>query len=94
MARTVNLRRRLLRQAVVLGSVVGILWLLEIVDALLLRGTLDGFGLAPRSLTSVPAVLVAPFRWRCHSQLNMKNVLSRPLSSFGKNTGPVKTNPN
>jgi membrane associated rhomboid family serine protease len=61
MARTVNLRRRLLRQAVVLGSVVGILWLLEIVDALLLRGTLDGFGLAPRSLTSLPAVLVAPF---------------------------------
>jgi membrane associated rhomboid family serine protease len=61
MARTVNLRRRMLRQAIVLGSVVGVLWLLEIVDALLLRGILDGFGIAPRSLTSLPALLAAPF---------------------------------
>jgi membrane associated rhomboid family serine protease len=61
MARTVNLRRRLLRQAIVLGSFVGVLWLLEIVDALVLRGILDGYGIAPRALTSLPAVLVAPF---------------------------------
>ena len=61
MARTVNLRRRLLRQAIVLGSFVGLLWLLEIVDALILRGILDGYGIAPRALTSLPAVLVAPF---------------------------------
>jgi membrane associated rhomboid family serine protease len=61
LARTVNLRRRLLRQAVVLGSVVGALWLLEMFDALLLRGALDGFGIAPRSIWSLPALLVAPF---------------------------------
>ncbi len=61
MARTVNLRRRLLRQAIVLGAFVAGLWFLEIIDALLLRGALDGFGIAPRSLTSLPAVLVAPF---------------------------------
>jgi membrane associated rhomboid family serine protease len=61
MARTVNLRRRLLRQAIVLGSFVGLLWLLEIVDALILRGMLDGYGIAPRALTSLPAVLAAPF---------------------------------
>jgi membrane associated rhomboid family serine protease len=61
MARTVNLRRRLLRQAIVLGSFVGVLWLLEILDALFLRGVLDGFGIAPRTLTSLPAVLAAPF---------------------------------
>lgn len=61
LARTVDLRRRLLRQAVVLGSIVGVLWLLEIFDALVLRGALDGFGIAPRALTSLPAVLVAPF---------------------------------
>jgi membrane associated rhomboid family serine protease len=60
MARTVNLRRRLLRQAIVLGSIVAVLWLLEIADALLLRGALDSFGIAPRALTSLPAVLVAP----------------------------------
>jgi membrane associated rhomboid family serine protease len=61
MARTVNLRRLLLRQAIVLGSFVGVLWLLEIVDALILRGILDGYGIAPRALTSLPAVFVAPF---------------------------------
>ena len=49
MARTVNLRRRLLRQAIVLGSIVAVLWLLEIADALLLRGALDSFGIAPRA---------------------------------------------
>ncbi len=61
MARTVNLRRRLLRQAIVLGAFVAVLWFLEIIDALFLRGALDGFGIAPRSLTSLPGVLVAPF---------------------------------
>jgi membrane associated rhomboid family serine protease len=61
MARTVNLRRRVLRQAIVLGAFVAVLWFLEIIDALFLRGALDGFGIAPRLLTSLPGVLVAPF---------------------------------
>jgi membrane associated rhomboid family serine protease len=61
LARTVNLRRRLLRQGIMLGSVVGVLWLLEMFDAFVLRGALDGFGIAPRAITSLPAVLVAPF---------------------------------
>lgn len=61
MERTVNLRRRLLRQGIVLGAFVAVLWFLEFVDALFLRGALDGFGIAPRALTSLPAVLVAPF---------------------------------
>jgi membrane associated rhomboid family serine protease len=60
LARTVNLRRRLLRQAIVLGAIVGVLWLIEGLDALLLHGALDGFGIQPRTLTSLPAVLVAP----------------------------------
>jgi membrane associated rhomboid family serine protease len=60
LARTVNLRRRLLKQGIILGAAVGFIWLLEIVDALLLHGVLDGFGIAPRSLTSLPAVLLAP----------------------------------
>lgn len=60
LARTVNLRQRLLRQGIILGTVVGFLWLVEIVDALLLRGALDGFGIQPRTLTSLPAVMVAP----------------------------------
>jgi membrane associated rhomboid family serine protease len=61
LARTVNLRRRLLRQGIILGSIVGMLWLLEIFDAVVLKGALDGFGVAPRALTSLPALLLAPF---------------------------------
>lgn len=60
MARTVSLRRRLLQQGIVLGAIVGFLWLAEIVDALLLRGALDGFGIQPRTLTGLPAVFIAP----------------------------------
>lgn len=60
LARTVNVRRLLLRQGIVLGAIVGFLWLIEIFDALLLRGALDGFGIQPRTLSSLPAVLAAP----------------------------------
>ena len=60
LARTVNVRRRLLRQGIVLGGIVGFLWLIELFDAFLLQGALDGFGIQPRTLTSLPAVLVAP----------------------------------
>jgi membrane associated rhomboid family serine protease len=61
MDRTVNLRLLLRRQAIVIGALVAVLWFLEMIDALFLRGALDGFGIAPRSLTSLPAILVAPF---------------------------------
>ena len=50
-----------------------------------------------RALLAVSAPALywwSPFRWRCHSQLNMKNVLSLPLYSFGMKTGPLKKNPN
>lgn len=58
--RTTNLRRRLLRQGIVLGAIVGVLWFIEMIDALLLGGALDQFGIQPRTLTSLPSVLVAP----------------------------------
>lgn len=60
MTRTVNLRRRLLRQAVVLGAIVAFLWAVEMADALFLRGALDGFGIQPRALGSLPAITLAP----------------------------------
>jgi membrane associated rhomboid family serine protease len=58
--RTANVRRRLLRQAILLGVLVALLWVVEIVDAALLRGLLDGYGIQPRSLGSLPAVMVSP----------------------------------
>lgn len=59
--RTGGMRRTLRTQAVILGGIVVALWVLEVVDAVLLRGALDGFGIQPRTLSSLPALFVAPF---------------------------------
>ena len=61
MARTVNLRRRLLRQAIVLGAFVAVLWFLEIIDALVLAWRFGWLWHRAACCTSLPGVLVAPF---------------------------------
>lgn len=58
--RTVGVRRVLRTQAIILGVIVAALWVVEIFDAGLLRGALDGYGIQPRSLGSLPAIFVAP----------------------------------
>ena len=58
--RTGGVRRTLRTQAVILGGIVVVLWVIEAVDAVLLRGALDGFGIQPRTLSSLPALFVAP----------------------------------
>lgn len=60
LARTANLRRRLAQQGILLGTLVALLWAIELVDALLLRGWLDGFGIQPRQLGSLPGVMLSP----------------------------------
>ncbi len=61
LARTVHFRRRLLRQAVILGLLVAILWWVEIIDAVVLRGALDNFGVQPRTLGGLQAIVMAPW---------------------------------
>lgn len=58
--RTVGVRRTLRTQAIILGTIVAALWLIEVFDAAFLRGALDGYGIQPRTLSSLPAVFVAP----------------------------------
>ena len=58
--RTVGVRRTLRTQAIILGVLVAALWLVEIVDVALLRGALDGYGIEPRTWSSLPALFVAP----------------------------------
>jgi membrane associated rhomboid family serine protease len=58
--RTVGVRRTLRTHAILLGSIVVALWVIEAFDAAFLRGALDGWGIAPRSLGSLPAIFVAP----------------------------------
>ena len=61
LARTQGMRGVLLRQGVVLGAVVALLWAIEIVDATLLSGALDGWGVTPRTLDGLRAIVIAPW---------------------------------
>ena len=48
-------------QVLILGGLVAIFWGLEIVDSSFLRGTLDLYGIRPRSLIGLRGILFAPF---------------------------------
>jgi membrane associated rhomboid family serine protease len=48
-------------QARLLGSIVGIFWIVELVDQFLLRGFLDRFGVIPRNLIGLRGIALAPF---------------------------------
>ncbi len=59
--RTEKVRRRLLRHAAILGGVVAMLWIVELLDWLWLRGALDGFGIQPRTWSGLQAIVIAPW---------------------------------
>jgi len=59
--RTQDVRQQLLGHAIVLGATVLFLWLIEIADWLVLDGRLDSFGIQPRTLGGLQAVVIAPF---------------------------------
>ena len=46
--RSQEIVRKLVTQAIVLGSFVAVFWLVELVDSLVLDGDLDGYGIKPR----------------------------------------------
>jgi len=48
-------------QVTILGGFVALMWILEIVDLLLFRGTLDRYGIRPRSLIGLRGILLMPF---------------------------------
>ena len=53
--------RRLKTQAIVIGSFVAVIWLVELVDWLLLNSALDDYGIQPREQTGLRGILLAPF---------------------------------
>lgn len=48
-------------QATILGGMLAIMWLLELVDWLLPRATLDALGVRPRTLVGLRGILFGPF---------------------------------
>ncbi|HHY53887.1 MAG TPA: rhomboid family intramembrane serine protease [Chloroflexi bacterium] len=59
--RTQGVRHHLMRHALLLGALVAVLWSIELFDALVLRGALDGWGIQPRTLGGLQAIVVAPW---------------------------------
>jgi membrane associated rhomboid family serine protease len=55
-----SIKKELKLQAAILGGFTALLWALEGVDALLLGGALDGFGIRPRSVVGLRGILLAP----------------------------------
>lgn len=56
-----SLGRTLKTQAVILGGFVLLIWLLEIIDWLFLKGSLDALGVQPRTLVGLRGILFMPF---------------------------------
>src|SRR5687768_16444751 len=52
--------RELKLQATILVAFIGLLWTLELCDAIVLGGALDGWGIRPRSFSGLRGILLAP----------------------------------
>jgi len=57
----VSMSRPMRSQLLILGGFVLLIWLVEIVDSLIFKGTLDQLGVQPRSLIGLRGVLLMPF---------------------------------
>jgi membrane associated rhomboid family serine protease len=53
--------QRLKSQAIILGGFVALIWLLEILDWIILDGSLDNLGVRPRTLSGLVGILFMPF---------------------------------
>lgn len=71
-----NLWLQLKRPLSIIGSFIVLLWLIEAVDQLLFRQSLDNFGVHPRSIVGLWGILWAPF-------------LHRGFQHLLANTGPL-----
>ena len=54
-------RQEIKTQAIILATFVAIFWLLEILDQLVFRGSLDIFGIIPHQVIGLRGILFAPF---------------------------------
>jgi membrane associated rhomboid family serine protease len=56
--------RTLRGQLIILGAFVVIIWLVELVDAIIFDGSLDSYGVKPRSVDGLRGILFMPFLHR------------------------------
>jgi membrane associated rhomboid family serine protease len=56
-----GIRHEVKTQALILGTFLGIFWIVEILDRYFFRDQLDVFGIIPRNLVGLRGILFAPF---------------------------------
>ncbi|HEY9700484.1 MAG TPA: rhomboid family intramembrane serine protease [Trichocoleus sp.] len=56
-----GLVREVKTQVMLLGSLIALMWIIEIVDVFVFRGGLDRFGIIPHTLIGLRGILFAPF---------------------------------
>lgn len=61
-------------QAQILGGFLVLIWVVEILDQLFFRGTLDRFGIYPRSINGLTGILFAPFLHGSYLHLSANTV--------------------
>ncbi|MEO0488628.1 MAG: rhomboid family intramembrane serine protease, partial [Cyanobacteria bacterium J06659_2] len=71
---------QILPRAKFLLGFVGLLWLLELVDSLLLRGALNRYGIRPRRLIGLRGIIFAPL---LHGDLGHLSANTLPLLVLG-----------
>lgn len=64
----------------ILGGFVGLLWILELIDTLLLRGALNRYGIYPRDVVGLRGIVLAPF---LHGNLRHLTANTVPLIILG-----------
>ncbi|NJL86595.1 MAG: rhomboid family intramembrane serine protease [Leptolyngbyaceae cyanobacterium SM1_1_3] len=67
-------------QLLILGGFVVLMWVIELTDELIFRGSLDQYGIRPRSLIGLRGILFAPF---LHGNLEHLLANTIPLITLG-----------
>lgn len=56
-----RVRGTLKQRVILIGGCLAIMWLAEIADAVVFRGSLDRLGIYPRQVSGLPGIVFAPF---------------------------------
>ena len=77
-----ELAREVKAHAKIIGGFVGLLWVIQIVNALVFGGALARFGVEPRTLSGLLGILFAPFLHASFAHLIANTVPLAVLSWF------------
>ncbi|MBE9143891.1 rhomboid family intramembrane serine protease [Planktothrix mougeotii] len=75
-----SLTQELKSHILILGGIVALLWIIEIIDFFVFRGTLNRLGIRPHSLQGLEGIFFAPF---LHGNFNHLAANTLPLITLG-----------